>query len=102
MNGVQGEFIPIYLENISLVRLYFLNIGVRIVHILLISWAGEQVRGDLILTIGRNLVTETSGAVIKILDCGVEYCNTRPPNVLWNPEIRNVVLVDFECSEILK
>ncbi|CAM6031900.1 unnamed protein product [Sphagnum compactum] len=26
----------------------------------------------------------------------------RPPNVLWNPEIRNVVLVDFERLEILK
>jgi hypothetical protein len=25
-----------------------------------------------------------------------------PPNVLWNPEIRNVVLVDFERSEISK
>jgi len=25
-----------------------------------------------------------------------------PPNVLWNSEIRNVVLIDFEHSEILK
>jgi len=54
------------------------------------------------LTIGRDLATETNGVVMKILDYGVEYSNIRPPNMLWNPEIRNVVLVDFERSEILK
>jgi hypothetical protein len=37
-----------------------------------------------------------------MLSHGVEHCDVRPPNVLWNPEIKNVVLVDFEHSEILK
>jgi len=69
---------------------------------LLMSWAGEQARKDLMLTMGRDLAAETSGAVTKILDCGVEHRDVRPPNVLWNAEIRNVVLVDFERSEILK
>jgi hypothetical protein len=32
----------------------------------------------------------------------VEHRDVRLPNVLWNPEIRKVVLVDFERSEILK
>src|ERR1700709_2793770 len=37
-----------------------------------------------------------------MLDCGVEHHDVRPPiHVLWNPEIRNVVLVDFERLEIL-
>jgi thiamine kinase-like enzyme len=54
------------------------------------------------LTMGRDLATETSGAVTKILDYGVEHCDVWPPNMLWNAEIRNVVLVDFERSEILK
>jgi serine/threonine protein kinase len=36
-----------------------------------------------------------------MLDCGVEHRDVRPPNVLWNPEIKNVVLVDFERLEIL-
>jgi len=51
---------------------------------------------------GRDLAAETSGVVIKMLDCGVEHRNIWPPNVLWNPEIRNVVLVDLERLEILK
>ncbi|KAH7378966.1 hypothetical protein BKA64DRAFT_242116 [Cadophora sp. MPI-SDFR-AT-0126] len=101
---VQGELapVPVYLGNISLVRPYFLDVGVRIVHMLLMSWGGEQACKALMLAMGRDLAAETSEAVTKLLNCGVEHHDVRPPNVLWNPETRNVVLVDFERSEILK
>ena len=100
----QGEFapVPVYLGNISLARPYFLDVGVKIVHMLLMSWGGEQACKDLMLGMGRDLAAETSGAVTKLLSCGVEHRDVRPPNVLWNPETSNVVLVDFERSEILK
>jgi hypothetical protein len=45
---VQGEFIPVYLGNISLTRAYFLDFKVRIVHMLLMSWVGEQADKDFI------------------------------------------------------
>ncbi|CAG8977997.1 hypothetical protein HYALB_00000666 [Hymenoscyphus albidus] len=102
LNEVQGELIPVYLGNISLVYPYFLNVGVRIVHMLLMSWAGEQAHKDLLLAMGRDLAAETNGAVAKMLDCGVEHRDVRPPNVLWNSEGQKVILVDFERSEILK
>jgi hypothetical protein len=102
LDEVQGELIPVYLGNISLVRSYFLDFGVRIVHMLLMSWAGEQARKDLMLAIGRDLAAETSEAITKMLSYGVEHRDVRPPNVLWNPEIRHVLLIDFERSEILK
>ena len=102
LSEVQGELIPVYLGNISLVRPYFLDVGVRIVHMLLMSWAGEQARKDLMLAMGRDLAAETTGVVTKMLDCGVEHRDVRPPNVLWNTEGRKVMLVDFERSEILK
>ncbi|KAH7393706.1 hypothetical protein BKA64DRAFT_746722 [Cadophora sp. MPI-SDFR-AT-0126] len=102
LDKVQGKLIPVYLGNISLVRPYFLDIRVRIVHMLLMSWAGEQAREDLMLAMGRDLAAETNEAVSKLLNCAVEHNDVRPPNVLWNPETRNVVLVDFERSEILK
>jgi hypothetical protein len=102
LDKVQGELILVYLGYISLAYPYFLDLGVRIVYILLILWAGKQACKDLILIMGRDLAAETSRAVTKILDYGVEYRNIRPPNILWNPEIRNVVLVNFERSEISK
>jgi hypothetical protein len=51
---------------------------------------------------GRDLAAEMSMAVTKIMDYGVEHRDIWLPNVLWNPEIKNIVLVDFECLEILK
>jgi len=102
LDEVQGQLIPVYLGNISLINPYFLDFGVRIVHMLLMSWAGEQAQKDLMSRMSLDIKAETNQAVIKLRDCGVEHGDVRPPNVLWNPEIRNVVLVDFERSEILK
>lgn len=52
--------------------------------------------------IGRDLATETNIADIRMLACGVDHRDVRPPNVLWNAEVGNLVLVDFKRSEILK
>jgi len=62
LDEVQGELVPVYLGNISLVRPYFLDIGVRIVHMLFMSWEGEQARKDLMLAMGRDLAVETGRA----------------------------------------
>jgi serine/threonine protein kinase len=66
------------------------------------SWAGEQARKDLVSNLGYDIVEETTRAVAKLRNHGVEHGDVRPPNVLWNPEGRKVMLVDFERSEILK
>jgi hypothetical protein len=102
LDEVQGKLIPVYLGNISLVRPYFLDFGVRIVHMLLMSWAGEQAQKVLMSRMSLDVEVETNRAVTKLRNYGVEHHDVRPPNVLWNPEIRNVVLVDFERSEISK
>jgi hypothetical protein len=60
LNELQGELVPVYLGNISLARPYFLHFRVRIVHMLLILWAGEQAQKDLMSSIGRNINEETT------------------------------------------
>jgi hypothetical protein len=102
LNELQGELIPVYLGNISLACPYFLDHRVRIVHMLLMSWAGEQAQKDLMSSIGRDINEETTSAVTKLRCHGVEHCDVRPSNVLWNPEGGNIMLVDLERSEILK
>jgi len=62
----------------------------------------RKARNDLVLAIGRDLAAKTSRVVKRMLGCGVEHRDVRPLNVLWNPEIGKVVLIDFERSEILK
>ena len=101
LGAIQGELIPVYLGNISLVRPYFLDFGVRIVHLLLMSWVGEQAREDLISTLERDALHEITRAVTELRCHGVEHRDVRPQNVLWNSEGRKVTLVDFEHSDIL-
>jgi hypothetical protein len=100
--GIQGDLIPVYLGNISLAKTYFLDFGVRIVHMLLMSWVGEQAQKDLVSRIGWDVDVEAARAATKLRDYGVEHRDVRPPNVLWNSENRSVMLVDFERSQILE
>ena len=73
LNELQGELIPVYLGNISLTCPYFLDVGVRIVHMLLMSWAGEQAQKDLMSSIGRDINEKTTHAVTKLRCHGVEH-----------------------------
>jgi hypothetical protein len=102
LSEVQGKLIPVYLGSISLAGPYFLDLGVRIVHMLLMSWAGEQVHKTSILDLGRDIDKETALVVAELRYHGVEHNDVRPPNVLWNSEGGNIMLIDFERSEILK
>ena len=80
LDTLQGELIPVYLGNISLIRTYFLDFKVRIVHMLLMSWAGEQAQKDLMSAMGLNINVETTRAVTKLHCHGVEHHDVRSPN----------------------
>lgn len=102
LKEVQGEVIPVYLGNIPLKQPYFLDAEVKIVYMLLMSWAGEQAQRDFLAGIGRDLNLETTCSVTKLRCHGVEHHDIRPPNVLWNSNSGNIMLVDLERSEIVK
>ena len=68
---------------------------------LLMSYAGEQAQKDLMASIGLDMDLETTCAATKLRCQGVNHCDVRPSNVLWNSESRRIMLVDFERSEIL-
>ncbi len=38
---LQGVLVPVYLGSIDLAEWYYLNLGVRILHMLLMSWGGK-------------------------------------------------------------
>jgi hypothetical protein len=54
LSEVQGQFIPVYVGNLSLACPYYLDVGVRIVHMLLMSYAGEQAQKDSIAVVSNN------------------------------------------------
>lgn len=64
------------------------------------SWAGE--RAEVELSSSSDLDDAMALATLELRNHGVEHLDVGPPNVLWNPEKRRVMLVDFDRAEILK
>ena len=98
----QGKLIPVYLGNINLAKRYFLAPGVEIIHMLLMSWGGEQARKDLMLGCGQHLEIEKSRANEELVRYGINHGDLRAPNMLWSSENSRLMLIDFERSMILE
>ncbi|KAL2357208.1 hypothetical protein BJ546DRAFT_1113171 [Cryomyces antarcticus] len=106
LRNVQGQLVPVYLGSLSLDRPYFLDFGVKIVRMLMMSWVGEQAKQDFTGKVSRwglSLLDDKSNAAVNELrKRGVEHNDARPPNMLWNEENGCVMLVDFERSTFLE
>ncbi|PGH02617.1 hypothetical protein AJ80_08829 [Polytolypa hystricis UAMH7299] len=96
LERLQGEIVPVYLGNIGLVEPW-VDIGVEIVHMLLMSWGGELAEPS----DAPDLNREIRRSVEEILQEGVEHNDVREPNILWNRERRRAMLVDLERSRLL-
>ncbi|KAF5023802.1 hypothetical protein F66182_4158 [Fusarium sp. NRRL 66182] len=105
LDRIQGEVIPVYLGSIDLVEPYHLTArdalrfaGTRIVHMLLMSWAGEVVTGagesfDFGRAVERPLQMVTAE--------GVLYDDVRESNLVWNEEYGRFMMIDFNSAEIM-
>ena len=100
LDQLQGKFVPVYLGNIDMARCYYLTIGVRIIHMLLMSWAGECMEGDDYEWGAGNFSSEVKRTVTRVERAGVSQRDVRPPNMLWNEENNRPMLIDFERSVI--
>ena len=100
--ALQGTFIPVYLGNVSMIRPYFLDVGVRIIHMLLMSWGGEEADTDHMSKSECSSFFEAVSEVVNELrQYGVEHMDARDPNVLWNEENGRWMLIDFERSKVV-
>ena len=102
---IQGLCIPVCLGNIDLVYPYYYVVGVRIVHMMFLSWAGEEFLGPDNIPAGRDqheITQELIFSIRAIHRAGVLHRDVRAPNICWNAEAGRVMLIDFERSELLE
>ena len=92
LKSIQGRLIPVYLGNIDLDRPW-LDLGVRIIHMLLMSWGGERV--DKVKG-AKDFDTDIKRFESQIARLGVQHEDIRPPNMLWNQEADGVMFIDLE------
>jgi Phosphotransferase enzyme family len=94
---VQGSLVPVCLGNMDLNRTYYLDVGVRIVHMLYMAWGGESLYHQTPSVPSATLEREKQRS-LKEFARSVLHGDIREENLLWNVETQRVMLIDFERS----
>ena len=102
--ALQAIHIPICLGSVDLNEPFYYDTGVRIMHFLLLSWAGERLDESKRApsTDRQTWTSDLVRAVSAIHQAGVLHHDIRMPNLLWNEETKRVMVIDFEGAEIVK
>lgn len=98
MDAIQGKAIPVYLGSIDLQAAFHLTSRVAIVHLMLLSWAGEEAWQCGIKA--ERLWLETARTNAEVAALGVQQADLRRQNVLWNFELDRAILIDFEYAHV--
>ena len=101
--AIQGKYVPVFLGSLDLDFQYYHRDGIRIVHMMLMSWSGERLNVKTLADVETQ--TRTSDiirAVKAIHEAGVVHRDMRMPNLLWSEEMARVIVIDFERANLVK
>lgn len=102
LRPIQGMHVPVHLGNVDLDRPYFYDGIAEIVHMMFLSFGGklisQRINGD-----NRLYLTEQVERSIRAVhQLGVLHRDAMPRNMLWNAEVSQAIMIDFERAEVLK
>ena len=98
LGPLQGREIPVCMGGIDLVDRYYLTLGVSIRHMLLMGWGGvdmEELERESDRMQDRSGV-QMRAALAKMRRLGVVHGDTADRNLLWNKDLKQTLLIDFE------
>ncbi|KAF7959212.1 hypothetical protein EAE96_002727 [Botrytis aclada] len=103
LRHTQGIFVPVCLGGMNLVHPYYYDIGVQIEYMLFLAWGGTALNKSKIMEAmdKEKLATMMKYSLKIIHDMGVLHADLRLSNMLWNEEMKRIMLIDFERSKIL-
>ena len=100
---IQGIHVPVFLGSIDLDYDFYYAAGDLIVHMMLLSWCGEGLRSDTLTdTEKQTRSLDIMRAVTAIHEAGVLHRDIRIQNLLWNEELKQPMVIDFERVDIVK
>ncbi|OAT10369.1 hypothetical protein, variant [Blastomyces gilchristii SLH14081] len=97
---VQGIHVPLYLGSLDLDPPCNYDGIADLVHMMLLGPGGQPIARVLNTANRQDLIEKTKQSLVAIHRLGVEHRDAEPRNLLWNPEIKTVVLIDFERAQI--
>lgn len=102
LRPIQGIHIPVYLGNLDLDRPYFYDGMAELVHMMFLSYGGGSVMHVKNEHDRSRLVDQARISIEAVHRFGVVHRDPLPRNMLWNPEVDGVMMIDFERSKIPK
>ncbi|KAI1302514.1 hypothetical protein F5Y03DRAFT_407847 [Xylaria venustula] len=99
LQPLQGVSVPVFLGAVDLRdlgRMYYYDLRVRIVYMILLAWAGDSLDKARAWVAGEQLSRELVRSVQGLHMMGVAHTDVRMPNALWCQETSQVMLIDFE------
>jgi len=99
---IQGFHVPVYLGNINLDHPYFYDSIAKIVHMMFLSFRGQLISHHVSTDNRPYLVKQVERSIQAVYRLGVLHRDAMPRNMLWNTEVGEAMMIDFERAEILK
>ena len=102
LQPLQGRCVPVCLGGVDLLIPYYYDVGVEIMHMMFLSWAGGCLDNITVSedTERQGLVKKAMRSIKAIHRFGVLHKDVRSANLLWSRETSQIMLIDFERSEI--
>jgi hypothetical protein len=103
LEHLQGVCVPVFLGAVKLEHPYYYDFGVRIGHMVFLSWAGHCLNEKKISEMMQHdmLSQELIRSLSAVHSAGVLQADVRAPNALWNGETDRVFVIDFERAHIV-
>lgn len=98
LRKLQGHDIPVYLGNIDLAKPILDFGGVEIIHMLLVAYGGKRV-DDVEVEKPSDLRLQVKSFKKKLERFELEHGDLETRNILWNPEMKCIMFIDFERSK---
>lgn len=96
LRKVQGSAVPVFLGTIDLLVDYYHDAG-DISHMLIMGWGGENIVHMEMTSLLRREIHRSKREIRKLR---VTHGDLRDPNILWNPELNRVLIIDFHKSKL--
>ncbi|KAI9844713.1 MAG: hypothetical protein M1838_002071 [Thelocarpon superellum] len=102
LRALQGVSLPVCLGSIDFSHPYYYDKGVRIMHILLLSWAGRRIDDPVSIMDNPRMKSKIAQAFKGLRDAGIQHNDESSRNILWDDRVRRIMVIDFERAGIVR
>jgi hypothetical protein len=102
LRAFQGRLVPVFMGVIDLIYPFPLRSLAKVSHMMLLSWAGQDLKRLEPRPEGVDLEGEVLRTEFELQAAGLWNDDVRYENMTWNAESRRVMQIDFDQADILQ